>query len=84
MPLDQAALRESERYVASADAEATRKNRQEALRQLASVLAGRAYLILQDTLEQGGEAAAQRAGAPVELGPAERSARPRSGEGPSS
>ena len=56
VPLDRAALRESERYVASADAEATRKNRQEALRQLASVLAGRAYLILQETLEQSGEA----------------------------
>jgi hypothetical protein len=54
VPLDLGALRESERYVASADVEATRKNRQEALRQLASVLAGRAYLMLQETLDRPG------------------------------
>jgi hypothetical protein len=61
VPLDLGALRESERYVASADVEATRKNRQEALRQLASVLAGRVYLMLQETLEQG-RAAGPRSG----------------------
>jgi hypothetical protein len=52
VPLDQGALRESERYVTSADVEVTRKNRQEALRQLASVLAGRAYLMLQETIDR--------------------------------
>jgi hypothetical protein len=52
VPLDPGALRETERYLASADAEATRKNRGEALRQVASVLAGRLYLALQETLER--------------------------------
>jgi len=54
VPLDRGALRDTERYLASADAEVTRKNRQEALRQLASVLAGRAYLLLQETLDRAG------------------------------
>jgi hypothetical protein len=54
LPIDRGALRESERYLASADVEATRKNREEALRQLASVLAGRVYLILQETLDRAG------------------------------
>ncbi len=76
VPLDLGALRESERYVVSADVEVTRKNRQEALRQLASVLAGRVYLILQETLEQAGGAAAPR-------GAGEQSAGPRVGGGSS-
>jgi len=50
VPLDVASLRESERYLASADAEVTRKNRQEALRQVASVLAARVYVALRETL----------------------------------
>jgi hypothetical protein len=54
VPLDQGALRETERYLASADAEVTRKNRQEALRRVASVLAGRVYLALHETLESRG------------------------------
>jgi outer membrane lipopolysaccharide assembly protein LptE/RlpB len=58
VPLDLGALRDSERYLASADAEVTRKNRQEALRQVASVLAGRIYLALQETLETDGAAPA--------------------------
>jgi len=52
VPIDVSALRESERYLASADAEVTRKNRREALRQVASVLAARVYLALQETLER--------------------------------
>ena len=63
VPLDLGALRDSERYLASADAEVTRKNRQEALRQVASVLAGRLYLALQETLESG--AAHEPAAAPA-------------------
>jgi outer membrane lipopolysaccharide assembly protein LptE/RlpB len=35
--------RESERYLASADLEATRKNRREALHRVASIVAGRVY-----------------------------------------
>ena len=35
--------RESERYLASADLEATRKNRREALHRIASIVAGRVY-----------------------------------------
>ncbi len=54
VPIDLDALRETERYLASSDAEVMRKNRQEALRQLASVLAGRIYLALQETLEPAG------------------------------
>jgi hypothetical protein len=54
VPLDQGALRETERYLASADAEVTRKNRQEALRRVAGVLAGRVYLALHETLESRG------------------------------
>ena len=50
VPVDARALRESERYLASADAEAQRKNRQEALRQAASVLAGRVYDTLSESL----------------------------------
>ena len=48
--LDPRALRETERYLASADAEALRKNREEALRQAAAVLAGRVYDSLYESL----------------------------------
>lgn len=41
--IDPALLRESELYLASADAEAARKNRDEALRRIADVLAGRVH-----------------------------------------
>jgi hypothetical protein len=41
--IDANALRESERYLASSDLEVTRTNRQEALRRLAGVLAGRVH-----------------------------------------
>ena len=41
--LDPHALTESERYLASSDVEVTRKYRQEALRRLAGVLAGRVH-----------------------------------------
>ena len=41
--LDASELRESELYLASADLEATRKNREEALRRIADVLAGRIH-----------------------------------------
>jgi outer membrane lipopolysaccharide assembly protein LptE/RlpB len=50
LAIDRRALRESERYLASADAEALRKNREEALRQVAAVLAGRVYDSLYETL----------------------------------
>ena len=50
VPIDPRALRESERYLASADAEALRKNREEALRRLATLLAGRVYDALYESL----------------------------------
>lgn len=43
VPLDRSALRETERYVASADVEVERTHREEALRRLASLLAGRIH-----------------------------------------
>ena len=43
MSIDPTALEESELYLASADAEAARKNRDEALRRIADVLAGRIH-----------------------------------------
>jgi hypothetical protein len=43
LPMDLRALQESELYLASADVEAARKNREEALRRLASLLAGRVH-----------------------------------------
>jgi len=43
VPLGARTQRETERYLASADAEALRKNREEALRRVAQVLAGRIY-----------------------------------------
>jgi len=48
--IDPRALRETERYLASADVEALNKNRQEALRQAAALLAGRVYDALYETL----------------------------------
>lgn len=50
--LDARALTETERYLASADVEATRKNRREALHRLASVLAGRVHDALYEVLVQ--------------------------------
>lgn len=50
VPLDARSLRETERYLASADAEALRKNREEALRRAAQVLAGRVYDALYVTM----------------------------------
>lgn len=50
--IDPRALRETERYLSSADAEALRKNREEALRRTAQVLAGRVYDALYATLTQ--------------------------------
>ncbi len=49
IPLEARALRETERYLTSADVEVTRKNRDEALRRIADVLAGRIY----DGLSEG-------------------------------
>ena len=46
IPVDVLAMRDTERYQASADIEATRKNREEALRRLAAVLASRAHDML--------------------------------------
>ena len=52
MPIDGAALSETEIYVASADVEATRKNRQEAIRHLSRVIAGRVADSLSQSLAQ--------------------------------
>jgi len=46
IPVDEEAMRETERYLASADIEATRKNREEALRKLSRSLAVRAHDML--------------------------------------
>ena len=46
IPIQKVAMRETERYLASADVEATRKNREEALRKLSAVLAVRAHDML--------------------------------------
>lgn len=43
IPIGDRALRESERYLVSADAQATRKNREEALRRVSRLLAGRVH-----------------------------------------
>ena len=43
LPVPRGALRETERYLASADVEAQRKNRQEALRRVTSLLAARFF-----------------------------------------
>jgi hypothetical protein len=50
VPLDPNSLRESERYLASADVEATRKNREEALRRVSGLLAGRIHDALAEAL----------------------------------
>ena len=50
VPIDSRALRESERYLASGDVEATRKNRDEALRRVAAVLAERVHDSLAEVL----------------------------------
>ena len=50
LPLGPRTLSESETYLASADVEALRKNREEALRRVASVLAGRIHDALQEEL----------------------------------
>lgn len=50
VPLDPRALRETERYFASADVEATRKNRSEAVRRLATLLAGRVHDAVDEAL----------------------------------
>jgi hypothetical protein len=48
--MDPLALDDSELYLASADVEATRKNREEAIRRLAGVLAGRVHDTLAERL----------------------------------
>ncbi len=48
--IDRRVQRETETYLASADLEAQRKNRQEALRHVAALLAGRVYDALYETL----------------------------------
>ncbi len=50
VPIDSRALRESERYLVSGDVEATRKNREEALRRVAAVLAERVHDALAEVL----------------------------------
>ncbi len=50
IPLDPAALRDWELYLTSSDVEAERRNREEALRRLASVLAERVHDSLADRL----------------------------------
>ncbi len=52
VPIDGAALSETEIYGASADVEATRKNRQEAIRHLSRVIAGRVADSLSQSLAQ--------------------------------
>jgi hypothetical protein len=43
VPIDPSALAETELYVASADPEAARRNREEALRRISTLLAGRVH-----------------------------------------
>jgi hypothetical protein len=50
VPIDPRALRESERYLVSGDVEATRTNREEALRRVAGVLAERVHDALAEVL----------------------------------
>jgi hypothetical protein len=49
LALDETALTESELYLASADVEVARKNREEALRRVAAALAGRVHDVLVET-----------------------------------
>jgi hypothetical protein len=53
IPFDPRALHESDRYLASADLEAMRKNRREAIHRLASVLADRVYDSLYESAAAG-------------------------------
>lgn len=46
LEIDDASMRDTERYLASADIEATRKNRDEAMRRMAAVLAARVHDML--------------------------------------
>ena len=50
--IDTRATRETERYLASADVEVQRKNRQEALREVSRLVAGRVYDALYESLVQ--------------------------------
>jgi hypothetical protein len=50
LAIDPRSLRETERYLASADIEATRKNRSEAIRRLANLLAGRFHDAVDEAL----------------------------------
>jgi hypothetical protein len=50
--IDARATRETERYLASADVEVQRKNRQEALREVSRLVAGRVYDALYESLVQ--------------------------------
>ena len=52
LAIDRKSMRETERYLASADIEATRKNREEAVRRVASVLAGRVHDALYEVLAE--------------------------------
>lgn len=52
LALPRGSLRETERYLASADVEAERKNRQEALRRLADLLAARFFDSVSEALVQ--------------------------------
>jgi outer membrane lipopolysaccharide assembly protein LptE/RlpB len=51
IPVEKGAMRETERYLASADVEATRKNREEALRKLSAVLAVRTHDMLYEVYQ---------------------------------
>jgi hypothetical protein len=50
--LDDGAMQDTERYLASADVEATRKNRGEAIRKMAEVLAARVHDLLYEVNTQ--------------------------------
>jgi len=52
VPMDVHSLRETERYLASADVEVQRKNRVEAIRRVSAVVAERVYDSLYETLTQ--------------------------------
>ena len=51
LPVDDRAMIETERYLASADVEATRKNREEALRKLSAVIAVRTHEMLYEVYQ---------------------------------
>ncbi len=52
LPVDHVAMEETERYLASADVEVTRRNRQEALRKLSALLAARVHDMLYEAYRQ--------------------------------